>query len=186
MDITRCSTLKSDWLYSLQPKWRSSIESAKTRLGADCGSEHELLVAKFRLKLQKVGKTTRPFKYNLNQFIYILLIISWVFDLDYIELIWRRKWQPTPEPLPGKPHGRRSLVGYSLWGHRAGHDWLHFRFHFHIELMGEGGHNWHLDKSGMWNIFDTFNVKYLSIYLVLWFLHQSFYHFPHVDLYVSW
>ena len=51
---------------------------------------------------------------------------------------WRRKWQPTPEPLPGKPHGRRSLVGYSLWGHRAGHDWLHFRFHFHIELMGTG------------------------------------------------
>ena len=42
-------------------RWRSSIQSAKTRLGADCGSDHELLIAKFRLKLKKVGKTTRPF-----------------------------------------------------------------------------------------------------------------------------
>ena len=39
----------------------------KTRLGADCGSDHELLIAKFRLKLKKVGKTTRPFRYDLNQ-----------------------------------------------------------------------------------------------------------------------
>ena len=37
-------------------RWRSSIQSAKTRLGADCGSDHELLIAKFRLKLKKVGK----------------------------------------------------------------------------------------------------------------------------------
>ena len=43
-------------------RWRSSIQSAKTRLGADCGSDHELLIAKFRLKLKKVGKTTRPFR----------------------------------------------------------------------------------------------------------------------------
>ena len=42
-------------------RWRSSIQSAKTRLGADCGSDHELLIAKFRLKLKKVGKTTRTF-----------------------------------------------------------------------------------------------------------------------------
>ena len=51
-------------------KWRSSIESAKTRLGADCGSDHELLIAKFRLKLKKVEKTTRPFRYYLNQIPY--------------------------------------------------------------------------------------------------------------------
>ena len=43
------------------------IRSAKTRLGADCGSDHELLIGKFRLKLKKVGKTTRPFRYDLNQ-----------------------------------------------------------------------------------------------------------------------
>ena len=62
------STLKSDWLYSLQPK--SSLQSAKTRLGVDCGSDHELLIAKFRLKLKKVEKTTRPFRYDLNQIPY--------------------------------------------------------------------------------------------------------------------
>ena len=48
-------------------RWRSSIQSTKTRPGADCGSGHELLIAKFRLKLKKVGKTTRPFRYDLNQ-----------------------------------------------------------------------------------------------------------------------
>ena len=48
-------------------RWRSSIQSAKTRLGIDCGSDHELLIAKFRLKLKKVRKTTRPFKYDLIQ-----------------------------------------------------------------------------------------------------------------------
>ena len=41
--------------------------AAKTRLGTDCGSDHEFLIAKFRLKLKKVGKTTRPFRYDLNQ-----------------------------------------------------------------------------------------------------------------------
>ena len=46
------------------------IQSAKTRLGADCGSDHELLIAKFRLKLKKVGETTRPFRYDLNQIPY--------------------------------------------------------------------------------------------------------------------
>ena len=48
-------------------RWKSSIQSAKTRLGADSGSNHELLVAKFRLKLNKVEKSTRPFRYDLNQ-----------------------------------------------------------------------------------------------------------------------
>ena len=45
-------------------------KSAKTRPGADCGSDHELLIAKFRLKWKKVGKTTRPFRYDLNQIPY--------------------------------------------------------------------------------------------------------------------
>ena len=51
-------------------RWRGSIQSMKTRPGADCGSDHELLIAKFRLKLKKVGKTTRPFRYDLNQISY--------------------------------------------------------------------------------------------------------------------
>ena len=51
-------------------KGREALQSAKTRPGADCGSDHELLIAKFRLKLKKVGKTTRPFRYDLNQMSY--------------------------------------------------------------------------------------------------------------------
>ena len=58
-------------LYSLQPKMAlSSILSAKTRPGADCGLNHELLIAKFKLKLRKVGKTTRPLMYDLHQIPY--------------------------------------------------------------------------------------------------------------------
>ena len=49
---------------------RISIQSAKTRLGADCGSDHELRIAKFRLKLKTVGKTSRPFRYDLNHIPY--------------------------------------------------------------------------------------------------------------------
>ena len=49
---------------------RRSIQSTKTRPGADCGSDHELLITKFRLKLKKVGETTRPFRYDLNQIPY--------------------------------------------------------------------------------------------------------------------
>ena len=52
-------------------RWRSSIQSAKTRPGADCGSDQEL-IAKFRLKLKKVGKTTRPLRYDLNQILRII------------------------------------------------------------------------------------------------------------------
>ena len=48
-------------------RWRSSIQSAKTRPGADCGSDHEFLIAKLRLKLKKVGKTIRPFRFDLNK-----------------------------------------------------------------------------------------------------------------------
>ena len=51
-------------------RWRRSTQSAKTRPGADCGSGHELLIAKFRLKLKKIGKTTRPFRYDPNQIPY--------------------------------------------------------------------------------------------------------------------
>ena len=55
-------------LCSQRQRW--SIQSAKTRVGGDYGSDHELLIAKFRLKLKKLGKTTRPFRYDLNQIHY--------------------------------------------------------------------------------------------------------------------
>ena len=60
---------QNDYMLCSQ-RWRSSIQSAKTRPGDDYGSDHELLIAKFRLKLKKVGKTTRPFRYDLNQIPY--------------------------------------------------------------------------------------------------------------------
>ena len=58
-----------DYIFCSQ-RWRSTIQSSKIRLGADCGSGHKLLSAKFRLKLKKVGKATRPFRYDLNQILY--------------------------------------------------------------------------------------------------------------------
>ena len=68
-------------------RWRSSIQSAKTRLGADCGSE--LLIAKFRLKLKKVEKTTRPFRYDLNQipYDYTVEVRIRFKELDLIECL---------------------------------------------------------------------------------------------------
>ena len=57
---------QTDYILCSQ-RWRSSIQSAKTRPGADCGSDYEVLIAKFRHKLKKVGKTARPFRYDLNQ-----------------------------------------------------------------------------------------------------------------------
>ena len=54
----------------MSQRWRSSIQLTKTRPGADCGSDHELLITKFRLKLKEVGKTARPFRYDLNQIPY--------------------------------------------------------------------------------------------------------------------
>ena len=70
--ITRQSIPKSDEYINCSQTWRSSVQLAKTRLGADCGSDHELLIAKFRLKLKKVGKTTRPFRYDLNKILTII------------------------------------------------------------------------------------------------------------------
>ena len=70
MDITRWSIPNQIDYILCRQGWRSSIQSAKTRPGADCGSDHELLIAKFRLKLKKVGKTTRPFRYDQNQIPY--------------------------------------------------------------------------------------------------------------------
>ena len=78
----------------MQPRWRSSVQSAKTRPGADCGSDHEL-IAKFRLKLKKVGKTTRPFRYDLNQipYYYTLKVTNRFKQLDLIEYLKNYGWR---------------------------------------------------------------------------------------------
>ena len=70
-------------------RWRSFIQSAKTRPGADYGSDHELLIAKFRLKLKKVGKTTRLFRYDLDQipYDYTVGVMNRFKGLDLIECL---------------------------------------------------------------------------------------------------
>ena len=73
-------------LYSQQ---KQAIQSAKARLGVDCGSDHELLIAKFRFKLKKVGKTTRPFRYDLNQipYYYTVKMTNRFKGLDLIDRV---------------------------------------------------------------------------------------------------
>ena len=70
-------------------------KSAKTRPGADCGSDHELLIAKFRLKLKKVGKFTRPFMYGLNQisYDYTVEVRNRFNGLDLIECLKNYGWR---------------------------------------------------------------------------------------------
>ena len=70
MDIMRWPTPESDLLYSVQPKMEKLYTVNKNKTGADYCSDHQLLIAKFRLKLKRVGITTRPFRYDLNQFPY--------------------------------------------------------------------------------------------------------------------
>ena len=85
-------------------RWRSSFQSAKTRPRADCGSYHKLVIAKFKFKLKKVGKTTRLFRYDLNQILYdyTVEVINRFKGLDQIECLkiygwgfvtlYRRQW----------------------------------------------------------------------------------------------
>ena len=70
MGINKWSIPKSDWLYSLQPKIENSYTVRKRRPGVDCCSDCQHLFKKFSLKLKKVGKVTRPFRYDLNQTTY--------------------------------------------------------------------------------------------------------------------
>ena len=84
---------QTDYILCSQ-RWTSSIQSAKTRLGADCGSDHELLIAKFRLKLKKIGKTTRPFTYDLNQipYDYTVEVRNRLKGLDLIDRVPDELW----------------------------------------------------------------------------------------------
>ena len=68
------------------------MQSAKTRLGADCGSNHELLIAKFRLKLKKVGTTTRPFRYDLNKIPNTVEVRNRFKGLELIDRVPDKLW----------------------------------------------------------------------------------------------
>ena len=68
--------------------------TVKTRPGTDCDSDHKLLIAKFRLKLKKVGKTTRPFRYDLNQILYdyTVEVTNRFKGLDLIDRVPEKRW----------------------------------------------------------------------------------------------
>ena len=83
---------QTDYILCSQ-RWKSSIQSTKTRRAADCGSDSELLITKLRLKLKKVGKTARPFMYDLNQIPY-----------DYTVKMRNRFKQLDPEELWMQAH----------------------------------------------------------------------------------
>ena len=111
---------KIDYIFCSQ-RWRSSIQSAKTRLGADCGSDHELLIAKFRLKLKKVGKTTRSLRSDLNQIPYDYTAEGRFKGLDLIDRVpeelrtrlptlYKRQWS---KPTPKKEMQKGKIV---VWG----------------------------------------------------------------------
>ena len=94
VDITRWSHQNQiDYIFC-SPRWRSSVQSGKTRLGADCGSDHELLIDKFRLKLKKVEKTPRPSKYDLNQipYDYTLEVRNRFKGLDLLDRVPDELW----------------------------------------------------------------------------------------------
>ena len=75
-------------------RWRSSIQSAKTRLGVDCGSDHEILTAKFRHKLKKVGETTKPLRYDLNHIPsdYTVEVRNRLKGLDLTDGVFEELW----------------------------------------------------------------------------------------------
>ena len=95
MDIIRWSTPNQiDYILCSQ-RWRSSIQSVKTRPGANCGSDHQLLIAKFRLKLKKVGKYTRELRYDLNQipYDYIVVVTNRFTGLDLVDRLPEELWK---------------------------------------------------------------------------------------------
>ena len=83
----------TDYILCIQ-RWRSSIQSAKTRPGADCGSDHELLKAKFKLKFKSIGKTTRQFRHDLNHIPhnYIVEVTSRFKRLDLRDIVPEGLW----------------------------------------------------------------------------------------------
>ena len=88
IDYTLCSQI-----------WKNSIQSAKIRPGVDCGSDHDLLIAKFRPKLKKIGKTTRPFRYDLNQipYNYTVEVRNRFKGLDLIDRLPEELWTEVPD-----------------------------------------------------------------------------------------
>ena len=107
----------------LQPKMEKLYTVRKTRPGADCGSDHELLIAKFRLKLKNVGKTTRPFRYDLNQipYDYTAEVRNRFKGLDLIDRVpdelWNEVCDCTGDRDQDHPHGKEMQKSkMAVWG----------------------------------------------------------------------
>ena len=86
-------------------------KSAKIRLGADCGSDHELLISKFRHKLKKVGKISRPFRYNLNQipYDYTVEVTNRFKRLDMIDRVPGELWMDVHDIVHGSRPSPRKI-----------------------------------------------------------------------------
>ena len=116
-DIIIWSILKLDLLYYFQLKMEKLylVSQKEKSLGADCGSDHEVFITKFRLKLKKVGKTTRPFRCDLNQipYDYTVEVAIRFKGLDLVECLknygWRFKssYRKQGESSPDKRNARR-------------------------------------------------------------------------------
>ena len=138
-------------------RWRSSIQSAKTRPGADCVSDHELLIAKFRLKLKKVGKTTRPFRYDLNQIPYdsTVEVRNRFKGLDLIDREPDGLWMEVHDIV--QETGIKTIPMEKKWKKRGG------------GLQSIGSQRVGHDRSNLAHIFNEtqFSIYFLSIYQVL-------------------
>ena len=122
MDITRWSILKSDWLYSLQSKMEKLYTVSKNKTRIWLWLRHELLIAKLRCQLRKVGKTTRPFRHDLNQIPHdcTVEVRNRFKGLNLIECLknygwrfvtlYRRQWS---RPSPRRRNARGKMV---VWG----------------------------------------------------------------------
>ena len=108
---------QTDYILCSQ-RWRGSIQSTRTSLGADCGSHHEFLIAKFRLQLKKVGKTIRPFRYDLNKihYDYTVDVRNRFKGLDLIDRVPDEQWMEIPDietgikTIPKKKNAKRKMI----------------------------------------------------------------------------
>ena len=124
MDIIRWSTLKSDWLYSLQPKMEKLYTVSKHKTRSWLWLRYELLIAKFRLKLKKVRKITRPFRYDLNQipYDYTVEVRTRFKGLDLIDRVPDELWMEVCDivqetgnkPIPMENKCKKSKI--AVWG----------------------------------------------------------------------
>ena len=124
VDITRWSIPKSDWLYSLQPKLEKLYTVSKNKTRADCGSDGELLISKFRFILKKVGKTPRSFRYSLNQipYNYSVEVTNRFKGLDFIDRVPENLWTEVHNiveeaVIKNIPKGKKMQKGKTVvWG----------------------------------------------------------------------